>query len=146
MGNKVILQLSNGKVLLFCFEDALADDSVFFENLELLNGRLTVVLKTIFKYLSERSRKEMLLKNGVARLVRENPCQITRPEVKYPYMIKELLYAAYCGMNSEELWDGRYSVVDDLLYRDDGAGCYLKSDAVKDALYEQCVLCYEWQF
>lgn len=46
----------------------------------------------------------------VNRIIRENPCEITRPDVKYPYIIKSFMYAAYCGMTASTLWDGNGQV------------------------------------
>lgn len=134
MGSNVIFQLSNGKVLLSYSDDVLAEKSTLWENLELLNERLPFVVEKLFDYVCECKNSRMLLTEAVRRLVCENPCQLTRPEVKYPYMIKELLYASYCGMGDRELWDGRYKVKYDLL----GVGNSLTPDELKEALYEQC--------
>ena len=134
MGSNVIFQLSNGKVLLSYSDDVLAEKSTLWENLELLNERLPFVVEKLFDYVCECKNSRMLLTEAVQRLVCENPCQLTRPEVKYPYMIKELLYASYCGMGDRELWDGRYKVKYDLL----GVGNSLTPDELKEALYEQC--------
>ena len=134
MGSNVIFQLSNGKVLLSYSDDVLAEKSTLWENLELLNERLPFVVEKLFDYVCECKNSRMLLTEAVQRLVCENPCQLTRPEVKYPYMIKELLHASYCGMGDRELWDGRYNVKYDLL----GVGNSLTPDELKEALYEQC--------
>lgn len=134
MGSNVIFQLSNGKVLLSYSDDVLAEKSTLWENLELLNERLPFVVEKLFDYVCECKNSRMLLTEAVQRIVRENPCHLTRPEVKYPYMIKELLYASYCGMGDRELWDGRYNVKYDLL----GVGNSLTPDELKEALYEQC--------
>lgn len=134
MGSNVIFQLSNGKVLLSYSDDVLAEKSTLWENLELLNERLPFVVEKLFDYVCECKNSRMLLTEAVQRLVCENPCQLTRPEVKYPYMIKELLHASYCGMGDRELWDGRYKVKYDLL----GVGNSLTPDELKEALYEQC--------
>lgn len=136
MGSNVIFQLSNGKVLLSYSDDVLAEKSTLWENLELLNERLPFVVEKLFDYVCECKNSRMLLTEAVQRLVCENPCQLTRPEVKYPYMIKELLHASYCGMGDRELWDGRYKVKYDLL----GVGNSLTPDELKEALYEQCII------
>ena len=136
MGSNVIFQLSNGKVLLSYSDDVLAEKSTLWENLELLNERLPFVVEKLFDYVCECKNSRMLLTEAVQRLVCENPCQLTRPEVKYPYMIKELLHAFYCGMGDRELWDGRYKVKYDLL----GVGNSLTPDELKEALYEQCII------
>lgn len=136
MGSNVIFQLSNGKVLLSYSDDVLAEKSTLWENLELLNERLPFVVEKLFDYVCECKNSRMLLTEAVQRLVCENHCQLTRPEVKYPYMIKELLYASYCGMGDRELWDGRYKVKYDLL----GVGNSLTPDELKEALYEQCII------
>ena len=95
MGSNVIFQLSNGKVLLSYSDDVLAEKSTLWENLELLNERLPFVVEKLFDYVCECKNSRMLLTEAVQRLVCENPCQLTRPEVKYPYMIKELKEALY---------------------------------------------------
>ena len=136
MGSNVIFQLSNGKVLLSYSDDVLAEKSTLWENLELLNERLPFVVEKLFDDVCECKNSRMLLTEAVQRLVCENPCQLTRPEVKYPYMIKELLHASYCGMGDRELWDGRYKVKYDLL----GVGNSLTPDELKEALYEQCII------
>lgn len=110
--------------------------STLWENLDILNSHLPLVVERLFDYLCEYKNSKMFLTEAVEMLVAKNPCRITRPEVKYPYMIKELLYAVYCGMDDTKPWDGRYKVKYDLL----GVGNSLTPDDLKNALYKQCVI------
>lgn len=132
----LIFKLANDKIVFFCPMYLFGSRSTLWENLELLNERLPFVVEKLFDYVCECKNSRMLLTEAVQRLVCENPCQLTRPEVKYPYMIKELLHAFYCGMGDRELWDGRYKVKYDLL----GVGNSLTPDELKEALYEQCII------
>ena len=43
-------------------------------------------------------------------LIETNPCGLTRPEVKYEYMLKQFLYASYCGTTAGTPWDGKSNV------------------------------------
>lgn len=136
----LVFQLADGKVLFLCDMYLLGSRSELWQNLDLLNSHLPFVIEKLFEGLLACGKRDVLLKDVVAKLVSENPCRLSLPEQKYPYMLKELLYAAYCGMNEDELWDGKYNAIDDLCHYDDGRSCYLKSDALKDTLFEECYL------
>ncbi len=118
--------------------------SPFAENLELLNPTLKEVIPALL-WAAELGR---LPGRGFPELGQwladNNPCRLTRPEVKYPYMLKSLLYAAYCGMTASTLWNGKSEVnggfirvarTGDLL-----AFYALESDAFKEHLYGNCYL------
>ena len=78
------------------------------------------------------------------RIIAENPCAISRPEVKYPHMMKSFVYASYCGMTASTLWDGK-SQVNGGFIKVNASGevlahYALESDAFKTYLYNNCYL------
>lgn len=114
----------------------------FEENLDLIDPRLPRVLAEAMRvYFSNESMAS--LSDIVQWLVTENPLGITRPEVKYPYMIKSFIYATYCGMTAANLWDGR-SEVNGGFIRVSETGEVLafyamESDSFKEYLFKHCV-------
>lgn len=118
----------------------------FEENLDMLNPRLG---KSIDFILRKHFLTDSLARNVeemVELLIEENPCNITRPEEKYPYMIKAFLYASYCGLTAGTLWDGRSHVNGGFIaVSDDGsvsANLALESEGFKSYLYKHCY--FEW--
>lgn len=82
----------------------------FRENLDLLNPRLPEVIRAIqWNYFIEGFRPHDISQT-VERIVEENPCDLLRPDVKYPFMIKNFLYGTYCGLTAGTLWDGSSNV------------------------------------
>ena len=82
----------------------------FYENLLLINPLLPEVLAWILLGLYTERFPSRDVKTIVQELVAKNPLGISRPEVRYPYMIKQFLYAAYCGMTAGQFWDGQSEV------------------------------------
>ena len=79
----------------------------------------------------------------VARwLEKTNPLRISRPDVKYAFMLKNFLYAAYCGMTASTLWDGRSEVNGGFIRvskTGDVLAFYaLESEVFKDYLFRNC--------
>lgn len=118
----------------------------FKENLDLIDPRLADVIERMlwnhfFEHFSNND-----LSDVTEHLIETNPCNITRPEVKYPYMIKSFLYAAYCGMTASTLWDGDSQVNGGFIkVSADGevlAHYALESDAFKSYLFSNCYLEY----
>ena len=87
---------------------------------------------------------EVDLNKVVERVIQDNPAGISRPEFKYPYMVKNFLYAAYCGMTASTLWDGKSNVNGGFITvcnnGDVLAHYALESDAFKTYLYNYCYL------
>jgi len=118
----------------------------FKENLDLIDPRLADVIERMLwnHFFGHFSNND--LSDVTNHLIKTNPCNLTRPEVKYPYMIKSFLYAAYCGMTASTLWDGDSQVNGGFIkVGADGevlAHYALESDAFKTYLYENCYLEY----
>ncbi|MEG1726207.1 MAG: HpaII family restriction endonuclease, partial [Anaerovoracaceae bacterium] len=116
--------------------------AAFGENLELLNPALPKVIERIlWNYFLEHDPHTDIC-DVVDTIVRNNPCELPRPEVRYPYMIKSFLYAAYCGLTASTLWDGTSQVNGGFIkVHKDGdviAHYALESDAFKSYLYQNC--------
>ena len=117
---------------------------VFRENLDIINPRLHVVIeRMLWKHFFEHIA-ETYLKDVVKIIEIDNPCNVTRPEVKYQYMVKSFLYAAYCGMTASTVWNGDSQVNGGFIKvskNGDVLAYYaLESDAFKSYLYENCYL------
>lgn len=116
----------------------------FQENLDLINPRLAeVVERMLWNHFFEHETC-VDLEKVMQRIIKENPCNLSRPEEKYPYMLKSFLYAAYCGMTASTLWDGNSQVNGGFIkVKRDGevlAHYALESDAFKSYLYKNCYL------
>lgn len=118
----------------------------FEENLDMIDPRLVTVFEFImrahfFAKCSARTIEEMM-----EFVIVHNPCGITRPEEKYPYMMKSFLYAAYCGVTAGTLWDGKSDVNGGFIAVDEkgevAVNLALESDAFKSYLYKHCY--FEW--
>lgn len=116
----------------------------FAENLDLLNCKLKIVIQHILYNYFFNGFTETALDKIMEKVIADNPCAITRPEVKYPYMMKSFLYAAYCGMTASTLWDGNSNVNGGFITvcnnGDVVAQYALESDAFKSYLYKNCYL------
>lgn len=116
----------------------------FKENLDLIDPRLIVAMeRLLWKHFFERVG-EVDFSPLINMLVDNNPCELSRPEVKYPFMFKSFLYAAYCGMTASTLWNGN-SQVNGGLIKVTGTGdvvAYyaLESDSFKTYLLNNCYL------
>ena len=133
------------KVSFFGYPVALrAKCRAFAENLELVNYKLQDVIQQILYNRFFLGFSEVNLDKVVDKIIHDNPCNITRPEVKYPYMVKSFLYAAYCGMTASTLWDGTSNVNGGFITvcnnGDVVAHYALESDAFKSYLYNNCYL------
>ena len=116
----------------------------FKENLDLLDPRLPVVIERLLWNHFFIGQDSVDLVDVVADVVAENPCNVARPEVKYPYMVKSFLYAAYCGMTASTLWDGFGEVNGGFITVGENgevlAHHALESEAFKGYLYKNCYL------
>ena len=116
----------------------------FKENLDLIDPRLvTVIERLLWNHFFEHETC-VDLAPLFNRIIAENPCNISRPDIKYPYMMKSFVYAAYCGMTASTLWDGT-SQVNGGFIKVDASGevlahYALESDAFKTYLYNNCYL------
>ncbi len=125
------------------FETALrAKCEAFRENLEVINPFLPTVIEQILQNHFMWKQTETDIKDVMPRIISENPCNLTRPEIKYPYMMKAFLYAAYCGMTASTLWDGKSTVKGGYItVKNSGevvANYAMESGAFKDYLYTHC--------
>lgn len=118
----------------------------FQENLDTIDTRLIDVIRTIMENHFVNHSTVTTIPEVMAEIIRQNPCDITRPEVKYPYMIKSFLYASYCGMTGSTLWDGNSQVNGGLIKvtRNGDVIAYyaLESDSFKSYLYNNCFIDY----
>lgn len=116
----------------------------FQENLDLLDPRLPGVIECmVWNYFFEHETQNDL-DVVTKRIAEKNPCGISRPEVKYEYMMKSFVYAVYCGMTASTIWDGK-SQVNGGFIKVDGEGevvahYALESDAFKSYLFKNCYL------
>lgn len=118
----------------------------FEENLNMIDPRLEKVFHFILWehfFLKDRNRD---IPDVINKVIKSNPLNISRPEIKYPYMIKSFLYAAYCGMTASTLWDGSSQVKGGYIsVSADGdivANYALESDSFKNYLYNSCYMEY----
>lgn len=116
----------------------------FAENLELVNSELKIVIPHMLYNYFFLGFSEVDLNKVVERVIQDNPDGLKRPEIKYPYMVKNFLYAAYCGMTASTLWDGKSNVNGGFITvcnnGDVLAHYALESDAFKTYLYNNCYL------
>lgn len=116
----------------------------FKENLDLINSNLPTVIQKILWNHFIKKQAETDIVSVTERIIAENPCNLTFPEIKYPYMIKMFLYSAYCGMTASTIWDGKSAVKGGYItIRNTGevvANYALESEAFKNFLYTHCYL------
>ena len=118
--------------------------AAFEENLDMIDSRLPKVIECMLwdHFFNHESRVDL---DVVTKKVAEkNPCGITRPEVKYEYMMKSFIYASYCGMTASTLWDGNSQVNGGFIKVNANgevvAHYALESDAFKSYLFKNCYL------
>ena len=116
----------------------------FKENLDLINPYLHIVIQKIMWNHFMEKQPEIDIVSVVERIIKENPCSLSHPEIKYPYMVKMFLYSAYCGMTASTLWDGKSTVKGGYItVKDTGevvANYAMESEAFKNFLYTHCYL------
>lgn len=116
----------------------------FRENLDLIDPRLPKVIERMLWYHFFEKMPETNLIDVTENIIVKNPCRLSRPEVKYVYMMKSFLYASYCGMTASTLWNGDSQVNGGFIkVSADGeviAHYALESDAFKSYLYKNCYL------
>ncbi|MDO5364177.1 MAG: HpaII family restriction endonuclease [Collinsella sp.] len=114
------------------------------ENLEVINERLPQVIERMLWNHFFEGFQPVDIPDVVEHLIVANPCGITRPEIKYPYMVKAFIYAAYCGLTASTLWDGRSQVNGGFIAVDENGGVLahyaLESEEFKGYLYNNCYL------
>lgn len=123
---------------------ARAKCEAFKENLDVIDPRLPVVIERILWNHFFEGNQNVDLDVIVDQIIRDNPCKLTRPEIKYPYMIKSFLYAAYCGMTASTLWDGTAQVNGGFITVEENgeilANYALDSEEFKAYLFNNCYL------
>lgn len=116
----------------------------FEENLDLIDSRLIRVFDRLLWNHFFLGEQETDINKLIDKMAEENPCGISRPEIKYPYMMKSFIYAAYCGMTASTLWDGKSQVNGGFIkVKANGdvlAHYALESDQFKTYLYNHCYL------
>ena len=116
----------------------------FKDNLDIIDPRLPLVIERMLWNHFFQGDPAIDMPDVVDRIIHENPCGITRPEVKYPYMIKSFMYAAYCGMTASTLWDGTGQVNGGFITVDEAGSVLahyaLESEEFKAYLYNNCYL------
>lgn len=123
---------------------ARAKCEAFQENLELINPRLPFLIERMLWNHFFEGETRVAIKEVIERIIEENPLNISRSEIKYPYMMKTFLYASYCGMTASTLWDGRAEVNGGFItVNEDGeilANYAMDSESFKEYLYKSCYL------
>ncbi len=118
--------------------------SIFEENLDLIHPHLVFIMGDLIQNYFFEYENETPLRIVANHLIKADPHGITRPKVKYPYLLKSFLYAAYCGMNAVALWDGeRKETLASLAMKKEGEDLsFYAHDAsfVKSYLYDHCFL------
>lgn len=121
-----------------------ANCEAFKDNLDIIDPRLPSVIEQMLRNHFFAGDTSINIPEVVSRIIDENPCAVSRPEVKYPYMIKSFLYAAYCGMTASTLWDGNGQVNGGFITVDENgkvlAHYALESEEFKSYLYNNCYL------
>ncbi len=116
----------------------------FQENLDLIDPRLGDVIERILWNHFVNRENRLDITDVTQRIIEENPCGLSRPEIKYPYMMKSFLYAAYCGMTASTLWNGSNQVNGGFIkVSSEGEVLVhyaLESDEFKSYLYSHCFL------
>lgn len=118
----------------------------FAENLDLINPRLPEVIEWIlWNHFVEKNNDRNII-DIINLLISKNPCHLTNPEIKYVFMIKQFLYAVYCGMTASTLWNGSSKVKGGYItVKKNGdviANYAMESDAFKNYLYQHCYMDY----
>ena len=118
----------------------------FEENLDQINPRLPKVIERILWNHFMEGDTDVDISVVTQRIINENPCGISRPEDKYPYMMKMFLYSTYCGMTAGTVWNGKSKVKGGYItVKESGeiiANYAVESEAFKNFLYTHCYLDY----
>lgn len=118
----------------------------FEENLDMIDPRLITVFEFIMRTHFFTDCSARTVEDMMDVVIAENPCGITRPEEKYPYMMKSFLYASYCGVTAGTLWNGKSDVNGGFIAVDEKGevtvNLALESEAFKSYLYKHCY--FEW--
>ena len=116
----------------------------FEENLDQINPRLPYVIERIVWNHFMEGYSEVDIPTVTQRIIDENPCNISRPDDKYTYMMKMFLYSAYCGMTAGTVWDGKNTVKGGYItVKDSGeivANYAMEAEEFKIFLYTHCYL------
>lgn len=116
----------------------------FQESLDQINPRLPFVIERMMWNHFMEGQPETDIVSVTEKIIEENPCDITIPENKYPYMVKLFLYAAYCGMTAGTVWHGENTVKGGYItVKSNGdivANYALESEAFKNFLFTHCYL------
>lgn len=116
----------------------------FGENLDVIDPRLPVVIERMLSNHFFEGEIKVDIEDIVKRIIVENPCGVPRPEIKYTYMVKSFLYAAYCGMTASTLWNGDSKVNGGFITVTESgevlANYALESDEFKTYLFKNCYL------
>ena len=138
--------IANGKNPVFCGLPVAARENckAFEENLDLINPRLKELIERMLWNHFFEHESTVDCAPLVEKIVQENPCGISRPETKYPFMFKSFLYAAYCGLTASKLWNGSSQVNGGFIKVGSNgevlAYYALESDSFKTYLYNNCYL------
>lgn len=120
------------------------NSSIFEDNLDLIHPYLGSVMGDVIQTFFFEYENETPLRIVINHLIKANPHGITRPAVKYPYLLKSFLYAAYCGMDAVTLWNGERKETPISLAmkkeRKDMSFSAQDSFFVKSYLYDHCFL------
>ena len=119
-------------------------EEVFKDNLDIIDPRLPKVIERILWNHFFEGDTTTDLPLVVNRIISENPCSVSRPEIKYPFMMKTFIYSAYCGLTASTPWDGEGKVNGGFITVDANgqilAHYALESKEFKDYLYKNCYL------
>lgn len=116
----------------------------FKENLDIIDPRLPRVIERMLWNHFFEGDSTIDIPDVIARIIRENPCDVSRPDVKYPFMIKSFLFASYCGMTASTLWNGEGEVNGGFIIVDEDGKVLalyaMESEEFKAYLYNNCYL------
>ena len=125
---------------------ARAKCQAFAENLDLINPRLPEVIEWILWNHFIEKNNDKNITDIINLLISQNPCDLTNTQIKYPFMIKQFLYATYCGMTASTLWNGTSKVKGGYItVKKNGdviANYAMESDVFKNYLFQHCYMDY----
>lgn len=114
----------------------------FKENLWTINPNLPMVIQSILWNHFIEKQTEVDVASVMQRVVEENPCNISLPEMRYPYMMKMFLYSAFCGLTASTIWNGESDVRGGYIsvnrFGEVVANYAMESEAFKSFLYAHC--------
>lgn len=116
----------------------------FQDNLETINPRLSIVISRMLYNYYCGCKGKASVSYITDEIIKQDPCNVSRPEIDYPYMIKTFLYAAYSGMTASTPWNAKNEVNGGFIkVKSSGeviAFYALESDVFKDYLYNNCYM------